>query len=118
MTVLWAQSDSSKICLKYKQFDYYAQSVVDRNQLKKDTINLRKILKSQAIKLTSYQNIIQGDSISFIAKDSIASIFKIAFYKEQAVEIKKDKVLKRYKNLSLILSSAVVVLIAVLVIIH
>lgn len=116
-TPLLGQKDSGEICLKYKEFDFYAQALVDRKQLRKDTLNLAGIVRAQDQVIYHKNNRIKGDSIIIKNDKSILDSFKKGLKEETTSRIKAEKKVKIFKNLSLILGSAAVVLLGVLMIV-
>lgn len=111
---LLSQKNFDDICLKVAEFDFYAQAVVDRKQLRKDTNTFRRIIEAQITIINAKNDQLKGDSIIIESKDEIAKKFKIAFQNEEKSRIKQEKKLKLFKNLSLILGSTAVVLAGVL----
>lgn len=107
----------SIICLQPKEFDFYAQSVVDKNQLKRDTAKLRGITRAQIIVINSKNDQLKGDSVISLAKDDIVNTYKSVLKTQVELSIKQQKKIKILKNLSLVLSSVTVVLAGILLLV-
>lgn len=110
VTLCSTPPDSSDICLQPRQFDFYAQAVVDRKQLRKDSTTLELMIKSQYVIIEQKDIQIQSKDAALVVKDSIAGRYKSAY---KAVE----KKLRTFKNLSLILGSCAVILLGVLLLV-
>lgn len=107
----------STICLKPKEFDFLAQAIVDRKQLRKDTAIYSKIIRAKDIIIVHTNSQLAGCQVSGAAKDSVGATYKRAYIKEEAAKVTAEKKLSRFKNLSLILGSVSVALLAVLVLV-
>ena len=116
MIALCQVTDSSKICLKPKQFDFYAQAVVDRKELRKDSVIFEKLLKSKDFIIEQKDNQLSGKDVEIAARDSIKAKYKVAYEAEKSGKTKAEKRVITFKNLSLILGSSTVILLCVLLI--
>lgn len=107
----------SLICLKSKEFDFFAGAVVDRKQLKKDTVIYGEIIRSKGVIILNKNTQIVGFQKALVAKDTIAATYKREYLLEKSGKEKAEKRVNRLRNLGLGLSSAVVALLAVIALI-
>lgn len=94
----FGQTDSSKICLTNPEFDFYAQSVIEREGLRGDTAILLKeiyylngIIDYNDKKVADYKEIIVNKDFSILEKDDAFDDLSKDYQKSQ----KKHKRMKQ-----------------------
>lgn len=104
MTVFYAQTDSSKICLTYQQFDFYAKSVVERNHLSNDTLIMGKQINEykNSIRVSDLYSKNLNKTISL--KDSIIRKYDLAYKEISDINISLVNKNDRLKKTSLVLA--------------
>lgn len=103
--------------LKSKEFDFFAKAVVDRKQLRKDTVTYGEIIRSKNIIISNKTTQIVGFQKALVAKDTIAATYKREYLQEKTSKEKAEKRVSRLRSLGLVLGSAVVALLAVIALI-
>jgi len=113
---LYAQQDSNEVCLTNRQFDFYAQSLVERNGLREDTtlcwnqVRLySEIIDNMDIQLGNFNDII-------INKDIVIDIRNKDFAKLSIDYGKQVKKTKRWQQTALTFMGVSLALIIVVLI--
>lgn len=113
MTLCSGQTDSNEICLSGRQFDFYAQAVVEREGLRTDTMLLSEAVRDDDRIIFTLSKNIEDSELLYNNQKEIITTKENDIKKLFLDNIKKDKKINRLRQLSLVLSGAAVILIAI-----
>lgn len=110
MTVYSQPKDSSRICLTYPQFDFYAQTLVEKEGLMVDTMILSRQIKLQDKTINNLDRQLSIDMEIMNNKDHIIDTQKKSFDDLSIKYNKQGKKVKRLKVTSLVFAVTTFVL--------
>lgn len=102
MTAHLKGQDSGKLCLTYPEFDFYANTLVERNGLAVDTAILHALVRTKNIHIYQQEQQLKLAADQVTVKDSIANIHKSAYTDLSKKHEKQGRNLRIFKKTTLV----------------